>query len=248
VGGLDAATPWLAGAIATATFLVLWLTQLLSVFDARLASTRLAASLRQANAELSHLSLHDVLTKLPNRVLLEDRIGGAIESCKRAGGMCAVLFVDLDCFKGVNDALGHAAGDEILRVVAQRLRSAVRTEDTVSRLGGDEFVVLLRHISHSGDAMLVARKILELLSVPASAHGKEVCVTPSIGISIYPAHGQCAESLITDADAAMYNVKKTGRNGIGVFEAGMSAALPVIAPPLQAARFLRCASLTCIAA
>jgi len=219
---------WMAGTIAVITFLVLSITRVLSAFDARMATrtARMAASLQKANAELKHMVLHDALTRLPNRLLLEDRIGQAIEACRRPGARCAVLFIDLDRFKTVNDTLGHFYGDELLRAVADRLRAAMRSEDTVSRLGGDEFVVLVRQLARYEDAAGVARKLVELLGAPVMIHGREVSVTPSIGIAIHPEHGVSAHSLITNADAAMYHVKKSGRNGARVFAADMSTFFP----------------------
>jgi diguanylate cyclase (GGDEF)-like protein len=219
---------WMAATIAGVTFLVLCETLVLSIIDARMASrtARWAASLREANAELQHLALHDNLTKLPNRMLLQDRIQQAVEACRRGSTQCAVLFVDLDRFKPVNDSLGHLVGDDLLRVVADRLRSSVRQEDTVSRLGGDEFVVLLRHVAHTDDAVRVARKIIEALAGPVRSADHELRVTCSIGISVFPAHGDNAQALITHADIAMYHVKKSGRNNFLVFSPEMSAFFP----------------------
>jgi diguanylate cyclase (GGDEF)-like protein len=219
---------WVAATIAGVTFLVLCETLALSVIDARMASrtARWAASLREANAELQHLALHDNLTKLPNRMLLQDRIQQAVEECRRNHTQCAVLFVDLDRFKTVNDSLGHFVGDDLLRAVAERLRSAVRLEDTVSRLGGDEFVVLLRQVSQPDDAVAVARKIVDALAGPVQAGPNELRVTSSIGVSVFPTHGETAQALITHADVAMYQVKKTGRNNVLVFSPEMSASFP----------------------
>jgi diguanylate cyclase (GGDEF)-like protein len=219
---------WMAGTIALVTFLFLSTTRVLSVFDARMAlsTARMAKSLQKANAELKHMVLHDSLTQLPNRLLLEDRIGQAIEACRRSDSRCAVLFVDLDRFKTVNDSLGHFYGDELLRAVADRLRGAMRSEDTVSRLGGDEFVVLLRHVPEPADVALVARKLVETVSAPVLVHGHELCVTPSIGFSLFPDHGASAQALITTADAAMYHVKRSGRHGARMFSADMSTFFP----------------------
>ncbi len=219
---------WMAGTIAIVTFMILSVTLVLSVVDARMASTtaRMAASLQKANEELKRVVLHDALTGLPNRTLLEDRIQQAIEECRRATAHCALLFVDLDRFKAVNDSLGHFVGDELLRAVGERLRSAVRAEDTVSRLGGDEFVALLRHVRQADDASLVARKIIDLLGAPFRLHGSDLRVTPSIGISVYPLHGDNAQALLANADAAMYHVKKSGRNGVQLFAPEMSTFFP----------------------
>jgi diguanylate cyclase (GGDEF)-like protein len=219
---------WMAGSIAVVTFLILSTTLVLSVLDARMASrtSRMAASLQKANAELKHMVLHDGLTQLPNRLLLEDRIGQAIGARRRSGGHCAVVFVDLDRFKNVNDSLGHFVGDELLRAVADRLRSTVRADDTASRLGGDEFVVLLRHLERLDDATTVGRKIVEVVSAPIVIHGRELSVTPSVGIAIFPDHGATPQALITNADAAMYHVKKAGRNGLQLFNPQMSTFFP----------------------
>jgi len=208
-------------AIAVVAFAVLCVTLVLSAYDSQLASktARMATSLKAANDELQRTALHDTLTKLPNRILLEDRIGQAIVSARRSGEQCAVLFVDLDRFKVVNDSLGHFAGDELLKAVAQRLRAAVRGEDTVSRLGGDEFVILLRAISKTEDAAIVAGKILEALRVPVSVQGRELPISLSIGISIFPVHGEAGRELIANADAAMYQAKKSGRNQFQFFGA-----------------------------
>jgi diguanylate cyclase (GGDEF)-like protein len=219
---------WMTGTIALVTFMVLSTTRVLSVFDARMASStaRMAKSLKKANADLKHMVLHDTLTQLPNRLLLEDRIGQAIGESRRAGTRCAVLFVDLDRFKVMNDSFGHFVGDELLRAVAGRLRAAMREEDTVSRLGGDEFVVLLRHVQDGPDAGMVARKLVELVSAPLRLEGNELSVTPSIGVALFPDHGGTAQALITNADAAMYQVKKSGRNGFQLFTPQMSTFFP----------------------
>ena len=219
---------WMAGTIALVTFLVLSTTRVLSAFDARMAmrTARMAASLQKVNAELKHMVLHDPLTMLPNRLLLEDRIGQALGACRRAGTRCAVLFVDLDRFKSVNDSLGHFVGDELLRSMAERLRGAMRGEDTVSRLGGDEFVVLLRQIEQDADAATVGRKIVEIAGAPFHINGQELSVTVSVGAALFPDHGATAQMLITNADAAMYHVKKSGRNAVQVFSPSMSTFFP----------------------
>jgi diguanylate cyclase (GGDEF)-like protein len=205
---------WMAVTIAGFTFIILCVTLVLSLLDARVASktARMAASLKDANEELQRMALTDGLTKLPNRILLEDRLGQAIVHAQRTHTLCAVMFVDLDRFKTVNDTLGHFVGDELLRGTALRLQAAVRAADTVSRLGGDEFVVLLEDIAQPDDAAKIAAKILELMGQPFRILSHEMVVTPSIGISVYPYHGKEARALIVSADAAMYNAKKAGRN------------------------------------
>jgi diguanylate cyclase (GGDEF)-like protein len=186
----------------------------------------MAAALQRAQADLQNLALHDTLTKLPNRTLLEDRIEQAIASCKRAGSACAVLFADLGRFKTVNDSLGRPAGDHLLRTAAERLRAIVRLGDTVSRVGSDEFVILLRNIAKTEDALIVARKVIDELSAPIRVQGHELRVAPSVGVSVYPLHGDSAEALITNADAAMYHVKNAGRNAARLFAPEMSTCFP----------------------
>ena len=209
---------WMAGTIAAITVIILVGTLLLSVFDARAAmqAAHMAKSLQAANEELRHMTLHDGLTRLPNRLLVEDRIGQALAHARRTGDGCAVLFVDLDRFKNVNDSLGHFAGDELLRAVAARLLESVRSEDTVSRLGGDEFVILLKELAAPEDAGVVAAKMVEALNRPFRILNREIFITPSVGISLFPQHGQEAQALITSADAAMYCAKRAGRNNIQV--------------------------------
>jgi diguanylate cyclase (GGDEF)-like protein len=219
---------WMAGTLTGTTLVILLVTLILSVIDSRMISRTagMAASLQRANDELQRIALHDPLTKLPNRVLLEDRIEQAIAHAERSKVNCAVLFVDLDRFKVVNDSLGHFVGDELLRGVASRLQGLVRGEDTVSRMGGDEFVLLLCEVEGTPDALDVASKALAALREPFRVHQQELYVTPSIGIAVYPEHGNTAQMLITRADAAMYNVKKGGRNDVRVFATEMSTFFP----------------------
>ena len=226
--GALANSSWMAGTVAVITFLILCGTLSLSVLDARMEArtAEMALSLRQVNAELQHLALHDALTKLPNRLLLEDRLQQALEHCRRAGSRLAVLFVDLDRFKTLNDSLGHYAGDTVLRNVAERLRSTIRAEDTVSRLGGDEFVVLLRHIGQPGEAAEVAAKLMEAVARPMRLNEHELRIACSIGIAIFPEDGDAWDRLISNADAAMYHVKKSGRSSFAFFTPEMSTFFP----------------------
>ncbi len=219
---------WMAGTIAGLTFVILCATLGLSILDARMASktAKMVESLKHANDELQRQALHDPLTKLPNRVLLEDRLDQALVHSNRFGTVCAILFVDLDRFKTVNDSLGHFVGDELLRAVAARLETLVRGEDTVSRLGGDEFVILLKEIGNTADAAAVAHKILEGLGRAFRVHTHELFITPSIGVSLFPSHGKNAQTLLTNADAAMYSAKKQGRNNVQVFAADMNTSFP----------------------
>ena len=166
---------------------------------------------------LRHLAEYDSLTSLPNRVLLLDRMRKAIQTAQRHGHHLAVLFIDLDRFKNINDSLGHAVGDELLRQVAHRLGTLVRSADTVSRLGGDEFVVLLTDLDTPGRAASVAAKMLEALAAPFHLDGHELTVTPSIGITVFPEDGDNRDALLKNADTAMYHAKESGRNGYQFF-------------------------------
>jgi diguanylate cyclase (GGDEF)-like protein len=160
---------------------------------------------------------HDSLTGLPNRTLFGDRLSRALAHARRNDLPVAVLFVDLDRFKHVNDSLGHATGDELLRQVARRLRACVRDEDTVARLGGDEFALLLPHISGVDGAVVIARRLLDAFTVPVGLGEQEVVVSPSIGISLFPQDGDDAAALVEGADAAMYRAKDRGRNTFEIF-------------------------------
>jgi diguanylate cyclase (GGDEF)-like protein len=172
--------------------------------------------------EMSHLANHDVLTNLPNRSLLKDRLDQAIATSRRSNTWVAVLYIDLNGFKHINDSLGHAIGDKLLQSVAKRLMACVRTSDTVSRLGGDEFVVLLSETKHAQGAGISARKILSALVAPHEIDQHSLSVTASIGVTTYPEEGQDAEVLIRNADMAMYQAKEKGRNGCQFFEIGMN--------------------------
>jgi diguanylate cyclase (GGDEF)-like protein/PAS domain S-box-containing protein len=172
--------------------------------------------------EMAHLAQHDFLTNLPNRVLLNDRVDQAISLAKRRDTRLAVLFLDLDNFKHINDSLGHATGDKLLQSVAERLRACVRASDTVSRLGGDEFIILVTEDRFAENAILVADKILAALAAPHVIGEQQLHVTTSIGISVYPADGGDAETLIKNADTAMYSAKERGRNNYQFFKAEMN--------------------------
>lgn len=162
---------------------------------------------RALSLRMSHLAQHDILTGLPNRLLFSDRLERAIEAARRHRDSLAVLFLDLDRFKQVNDVLGHAAGDMVLSSVATRLVQAVRASDTVCRHGGDEFVVLLPEVTGMEDAVRSSKKLLAAVAAPLNVEGRELAVTASLGIAVYPADGTGAESLLASADAAMLRVK-----------------------------------------
>jgi diguanylate cyclase (GGDEF)-like protein/PAS domain S-box-containing protein len=180
---------------------------------------------RAKTLEMSHSAQHDVLTDLPNRALFNDRLMQAIVLAKRQDNQLAVMFVDIDHFKKINDSLGHDVGDKLLQSVAKRLVASVRRSDTISRMGGDEFVVLLSQVEHAQDAAFSARKILRALALPYLINNKSLDINVSIGVSTYPADGQDAEGLISTADNAMYEAKQHGRNNFQFFRHEMHAQL-----------------------
>ena len=193
------------------------------VFQDVSARKEIEEELRSSRAELLHRAHHDRLTGLPNRVLFVDRLRLAVASAARRERILAVLFVDLDGFKFVNDSLGHAAGDHVLEVVASRLRASLREEDTLARLHGDEFVVLLPEINDPDDAEYLARTLNAAVSQPVDVGDKPVALSASIGISVYPRDGTDADALLRSADVAMYHVKLQGKNGGRFFEGSMRA-------------------------
>jgi diguanylate cyclase (GGDEF)-like protein/PAS domain S-box-containing protein len=177
---------------------------------------------RAMSLQMTHSAQHDILTNLPNRLLLDDRITQSVALARRQKRPIAVLFLDLDRFKYINDSLGHATGDTLLQSVATRLLAAVRNSDTVSRQGGDEFVVLLPFIASPEDAATSAKKILLTLTTPHSIAGQDLHIDGSIGISIYPEDGEDSETLIKNADTAMYHAKESGRNNFQFYTAAMN--------------------------
>jgi diguanylate cyclase (GGDEF)-like protein/PAS domain S-box-containing protein len=178
---------------------------------------------RERRLQMLHLAEHDALTDLPNRLLLNDRLARAIALARRYDRRLGVLFIDCDRFKHINDTLGHAIGDQVLRSVAKRLTTCVRESDTVSRHGGDEFLVLLSELDHPDDAGHIADKIVASIGEPHHVSGHELMLTVSVGIALYPEDGEDAQSLIMRADTAMYHAKNTGRNRVGFYRADMEA-------------------------
>jgi diguanylate cyclase (GGDEF)-like protein/PAS domain S-box-containing protein len=168
----------------------------------------------QTQRRLEHLAYRDVLTGLPNRALFVDRLKHAIAGARRRRSVVAVLFIDLDGFKNVNDHLGHEAGDKLLRALAGRLRAAVRDTDTVARLGGDEFAVLLEDVGYLQDVALAAQKLLDLIATPLVLAGQKQTITASVGASLYPHDGADAATLLRNADKAMYRAKGAGKHGM----------------------------------
>ena len=173
--------------------------------------------LQSKQLHLDYMAHHDLLTKLPNRVLFLDRLIQAINKAYRNKRQFAVMFIDLDKFKEINDTLGHHVGDEVLKEAALRMQSVIRKEDTLSRLGGDEFTIILQDLQHEEQYPVVARKLLGLFQQPFTVENHRFALTCSIGISIYPKHGEQAEELLEHADAAMYQAKKQGRNNYQLY-------------------------------
>ncbi len=175
-------------------------------------SIRYAIERTRSGLYINHLAHHDALTNLPNRRLFLDRLEQALARTRRDNRILALLFLDLDQFKHVNDTHGHAEGDRLLRMVADRLRGCVRESDTVARLGGDEFTLILPEAARIEDVLRFAEKVFDTLAVPFPLCGREIFVTASMGISVYPADGQDCETLLKTADAAMYRAKRHGGN------------------------------------
>jgi len=180
---------------------------------------------KEMTEKMAHLAQHDFLTDLPNRVLLQDRISQAIELAARRGTTLAVLFLDLDNFKPINDSLGHDIGDKLLCAVAKRLSACVRSSDTVSRSGGDEFIILVQGEDRTDNTATVARKIRSAFANPFRINGHELHVTASIGISLYPNDAREAETLIKKADIAMYEAKCRDGNNYQFYNLGMNKLL-----------------------
>ena len=221
-GGLEG--DGLVSLVLITTFAVLLVALLTSVLDARLEArtAALARSLTLANQELTQLALHDTLTGLPNRSLLADRIELAIAKVAEQGGCFALMFIDLDGFKPVNDAFGHHVGDLLLKAVATRLRGHLHSQDTLARIGGDEFVLLVE-LQDPSDAMNVAIKQVNLVSRPFKVAEHELQLSASLGIVLYPGNGQDQHELLRNADAAMYHAKRVGKNGYSFFDASMNS-------------------------
>jgi len=178
---------------------------------------------KRAEEQVKHLAFHDPLTNLPNRLLFSDRLTLAVAQAHRHNQRLAVLFLDLDRFKVINDSLGHSVGDELLRQVAERIQEYVREGDTVARLGGDEFTLLVPGITAEEDAAKIARKICEAIHDPFWIDGRELFVTTSMGVAVYPSDGHDAETLVRNADSAMYRAKEQGRDNYQLYTPAMNA-------------------------
>jgi diguanylate cyclase (GGDEF)-like protein len=217
--GYGLSTDWLALFIIVFALAGLSLALIISFLDFR--ASVLKSSLDNAHEELRFLALHDNLTKLPNRALLEDRLEQEIRNSRRSGKPFSLLFLDLDGFKQVNDAFGHHVGDELLMEVAQRIRETIRACDTIARVGGDEFV-LLANTAEPADAANLADKLLKALGDPYSIAGHDCQVTVSIGVALYECDDASRQELLKNADAAMYHAKIMGRNNYCFFDVKMN--------------------------
>ncbi|KOC90134.1 putative bifunctional diguanylate cyclase/phosphodiesterase [Winslowiella iniecta] len=214
---------WLAILVMVVTLSILGITLLVSMLDARLQARTsvLASSLAEANRELAQLALHDNLTRLPNRILLEDRLDQAINKATREKSQFALMFMDLDGFKAVNDAFGHHIGDSLLIAVTERMNEKMQGHYTLARLGGDEFVLLIE-IDDPNDAATVADGLVKAIDAPFEISRYELVVSLSIGIAVYPGDGVDERELLFNADAAMYHTKNNGRNGYNFFQPSMN--------------------------
>ena len=208
-------------------------------FDLREVKTRihnmlevrlLYKEIEQYSLVQESLALHDALTGLPNRRLLNDRLSLSIAHAHRNKSAMAVMYLDLDGFKQINDSLGHAAGDTLLRAVATRLVAAVRQEDTVARMGGDEFVIALWELNHPDSVAKLVSKVIQAVSQPYSIDERTVCMTASVGVGIYPTHGDDVETLMKGADRALIEAKRTGKND---YRIATRTELPAVEQPYR---------------
>ena len=198
-----------------------WLNvQVVKVGDSLAVTSRDVTEHRRRSDHINYLAHHDHLTGLANRTLLHERLRQAVARAQSQGHKVAVLLVDIDCFKQINDSLGHADGDLLLAAIGQRLLSCVRESDTVARMGGDEVVIVMPDFRSLQDAQRCGEQIIRNASQPILLRGREITMTLSIGISIYPEGGRSAEELLRNADAAMYSVKDSGRNNLRFFDDG----------------------------
>ncbi|HTK88299.1 MAG TPA: diguanylate cyclase [Nitrospiraceae bacterium] len=187
----------------------------LSDTQAELSDTKIELSVTQVAEEMAtHRALHDGVTGLPNRALFDDRLAQALAEATRHAWTLAVMFIDLDQFKSINDSYGHHVGDKVLRMVAKRLEASLRAVDTVSRQGGDEFVCLMQEVKEESNVAKIAEKMISTISATCEIEGVTITVRPSIGIALYPKDGQTPAALLQNADAAMYRAK---RNKTGYF-------------------------------
>jgi diguanylate cyclase (GGDEF)-like protein len=176
-----------------------------------------------AEERVQSLAYYDGLTGLPNRILLRDRFSKALATALRQGHKVALLFLDLDRFKIINDSLGHSVGDLLLQEVAVRLKNCAREEDTVARLSGDEFLIVLTNVRNLPDVAVAAERFMDAMTAEFVIQGHSLSISCSLGVSIFPEHGRDSETLIVNADAAMYRAKEAGRNTLQLFTADMNS-------------------------
>jgi diguanylate cyclase (GGDEF)-like protein len=188
-----------------------------------LATVRDITARKLAEERVQYLAYYDALTGLPNRTLLQDRLAKALAAARRQKYKVALLFLDLDRFKDINDSLGHSVGDLLLQAVAERLKTWGREQDTVARLGGDEFLITLTHVKDAVDAAVAAERLMDAMTAELVVQGRSLGISCSVGISIFPEHGADCETLIKNADAAMYSAKADGRNNFRFFTEDMNA-------------------------
>jgi diguanylate cyclase (GGDEF)-like protein len=205
-----------AGTILTTVLLTAFISSAVAAYQN--STGALLRQLEQQRDQIAALANHDALTGLPSMRLARDRIDMACSLAKRSGARVAVLFVDLDDFKRANDDFGHEAGDLVLRTVAERLRSVLRATDTAARIGGDEFLVVLNGIGAHEAVTRAAEKIIEAMALPIEFGNAVIHIGASVGIALFPEHGQSADMLLRHADSAMYRVKKSGKNGYALFQ------------------------------
>ncbi len=219
IGSYDLTTALLVLALLT-----LGIAVITTLLDKSVSSDQelLGGTLTRSNKKLTHLALHDTLTKLPNRLLLEDRIEQSINKSSRQDGMFTLMFLDLDGFKSINDRFGHRVGDELLNQVGQRLTERLRASDTIARVGGDEFV-LLAPVDGIEDAASIAELTTKLIRTPFQVYDHELRLSASLGVAMYPADGSDQQTLLTNADAAMYHAKFNGKNAFSFFDPAMNA-------------------------
>jgi diguanylate cyclase (GGDEF)-like protein len=225
----------LALPITLITMLALTIALVIAISDARfeMRTKVLASSLEEANQELAYLALHDNLTKLPNRALMEDRLAQTIINASRDGGQFALMVLDLDDFKSVNDSFGHHVGDALLVEFAQRITSSVRAQDTLARISGDEFVLIAHSAGELAGVATVANKLINVVQTPFLIEGHQLRVSVSVGIAMYPDNGDSMEALLRNADAAMYHAKASGSDRYSFFESSMTANAQVHFSTLQ---------------
>lgn len=200
------------------------LRRLMPAIAREIAEAQVRRERKEAEARLAYLAYYDALTDLPNRALLTERLNLAIAAAHRHNASFAVLFLDLDRFKIINDSLGHAAGDELLRTVAARLKGYIRESDTVARLGGDEFVIVAAELAQPEDVTVLAQGVLDILSAPMTLEGDELWISASVGIALYPLDGTDAATLLRNADAALYRAKHRGKNKFQFYTGEMDAS------------------------